>query len=204
MARIIIRKFGSGDPKPIAFGQPVSGDGGESSGSDTGTLRTLTGEPDNADFGTANDDSASRRGVNGNGTEFVDPTNATPASGGGKRRGRKPGSKNRVNRATPTETSKTLTTILFSLHLGMASMFKSEVFAITEDEATRLGGAITRVTELYDIPLLTDKQQAWLNLAIVGCSVYGPRIVASGVLRKKSGPRVVTMPSPIESGGVAH
>ena len=39
---------------------------------------------------------------------------------------------------------------------------------------------------------------AWLNLAIVGGSIYGPRIMANSVIkaRKKKGPQVVDMPAP--------
>lgn len=91
----------------------------------------------------------------------------------------------------------------------MANMFKSELLAITEDEAQKMSAAITRVTELYEIRILPEKTMAWINLSVTLASVYGPRIAASSLKakRKKAGPQIVDMPapqSPIPEVEIAH
>lgn len=69
-----------------------------------------------------------------------------------------------------------------------ASLLKVPSFIITEEESKRLAIAITRVTELYELPILDEKTRAWLNLGIVGFEVYGTRIVAEMNERKKKQP----------------
>jgi hypothetical protein len=81
----------------------------------------------------------------------------------------------------------------------MANMFRSPGLILTEDEASKLGEAITRVTELYDVQILPEKQMAWINLLMCAGGIYGPRIVASGLRKKQQKPQVITMPSnPVE------
>ena len=72
----------------------------------------------------------------------------------------------------------------------MAQMMKDEIWKLTEIEADEMGKAIVRVTELYDIQIIPEKQMAWINLIMVGGSIYGPRVVASGK-NKKKGPQIV-------------
>jgi hypothetical protein len=67
-----------------------------------------------------------------------------------------------------------------------AALVKNPVLVLTEDESKQLAAAITRVTELYDVPLLDEKTRAWLNLGIVGVQVYGTRITSVIVDKKKS------------------
>lgn len=57
--------------------------------------------------------------------------------------------------------------------------------SITEDEAKLLAESINRVTELYDVPLLDEKSRAWLGLGMAGVEVYGTRIAAAMIDRKK-------------------
>jgi hypothetical protein len=67
-----------------------------------------------------------------------------------------------------------------------ATFLKMPEMAINEDESKALSDAVTRVTELYDIPLMDEKTMAWVNLAIVASGVYAPRFVAVKVNRSKS------------------
>jgi hypothetical protein len=69
-----------------------------------------------------------------------------------------------------------------------ASLLKMPSLVLTEEESKRLATAITRVTELYEVPILDEKTRAWLNLGIVGVEVYGTRIVAEMNERKKRQP----------------
>ena len=81
------------------------------------------------------------------------------------------------------------------MHQMGAVLLKNPSLIITEDESKRLAAAITRVSELYEIPLLDEKARAWINLGLVGVEVYGTRITAAIVERKKKAPA----PSPASS-----
>lgn len=96
-----------------------------------------------------------------------------------RRRGRPAGSKNGgTGRNKTSKTTDSLSSLLFSVHL-MGSMFiKVPEMALSEEESKQLADAVTRVSELYDMPLMDDKTLAWVNLAMVASSVYGPRAVA--------------------------
>ena len=65
---------------------------------------------------------------------------------------------------------------------------------ITEDEAQRLATAITHVTKLYDVPIMDEKTRAWLNLGMVGVLVYGTRVTAVIVERKKKKQLTIVAP----------
>ena len=91
-------------------------------------------------------------------------------------------------RKAATQATLDLNNILFSLHLMGASLLKVPDLALTEEEAKHLAAAITRVTELYEVPLMDEKTRAWFNLGIVGFEVYGTRIVAHMAERKKKQP----------------
>lgn len=90
-----------------------------------------------------------------------------------------------------------MSNILFSLHIMGATLVKNPTLVLTEDESKQLAAAITRVTELYDVPLLDEKTRAWINLGIVGVQVYGTRITSVIVDKKKKAPKqegVIQMP----------
>lgn len=70
-------------------------------------------------------------------------------------------------------------------------MLHSELFSITEDEAKELAKAVSNVSQYYDLPVIGEKALAWMNLAMVGGKVYGPRIVAAKLTRKPKRPNVV-------------
>lgn len=128
-----------------------------------------------------------------NASEFIDPAGA--ASGNGARtdsgdgtrrkRGRPRGSSNGSAPNKRSETSRNLDSILFSIHTMGAIALKTPELMITEDESKQLASAINRVTELYDIPILSEKSMAWMGLAMAAGTVYGPRLMAAKMNAKK-------------------
>jgi hypothetical protein len=64
-------------------------------------------------------------------------------------------------------------------------MFKAPGLMLAEEEAKALGAAINRVTELYDIAIIPEKQMAWINLIVTAGGIYGPRVVAANARKKK-------------------
>jgi hypothetical protein len=71
-----------------------------------------------------------------------------------------------------------------------AVLLRSPAFIITEEESKLLADAITRVTDLYEVPLLDEKSRAWLNLGMAGVEVYGTR-VAAVVMESKKKPTIL-------------
>lgn len=78
----------------------------------------------------------------------------------------------------------------------MAKAVKLDLLEITKDESEQLGAAITRVTELYDVPIMSEKSMAFVNLGMVMASIYGTRamVIAAQKVDSKKSPNVVTMP----------
>lgn len=122
----------------------------------------------------------------------------------GRRRSKPVGSTSRGKRETgPTsKTSSDISALLFSMHMMGAAFLKSPQLIITEDEAKQLSDAVTRVTELYDVPLMDEKSRAWVNLAMVGASVYGTRVAAVFVERKRKPRNPVPQSQPRSVMGV--
>ena len=190
--------------KPIRnIGRKSRGNTGNASGDANGNGSEILspgiespGESNESGTVAAGGDQPVSLGVNGDGTQFVDPaaaeTDNQPDSGG-KRRGRPRGSSNK--RTSTTQATADISSLLFSLHLGMAAFLKSDVLILTEEESQRLGAAITRVTDLYDIRILPEKYMAWINLAIVGTSVYGPRAAVVMTQTKKKPTTVIPFPT---------
>jgi hypothetical protein len=78
-----------------------------------------------------------------------------------------------------------------------AAVVKAPGLALTEEESKQLAAAITRVTDLYDVPLLDEKSRAWLNLGIVGVQIYGTRgaaVIMETKKKRAAKPSVVQMP----------
>ena len=90
--------------------------------------------------------------------------------------------------------------ILFSSHQMLAAFLKQPTFVITEAEASKLAAAVTRVSELYEVPMLDERSRAWLGLGMAGVEVYGTRLAAAVVEAKKR-PHVVT---PIKPAAAAE
>lgn len=134
-------------------------------------------EPDDSKL----DGSDNRRESNDDGA--IDPTSVTTDSGGigdtsgtsGKRRGRKPGSRNRTSGDRPastTQTTNSLATLVCMLHGVAANMVKIPQLAISLDASRELTAAAIEVSQLYDVPLPTEKVAAWMNLGAVAYKVY--------------------------------
>jgi len=72
----------------------------------------------------------------------------------------------------------------------MSKTMKVEELQIDESEGKALSDSILRVSELYEIPLPSEKIMAWVMLAKTCGDVYGPR-VAAVALRRSRKPKVV-------------
>jgi hypothetical protein len=84
------------------------------------------------------------------------------------------------------------------IHTVAATVLKSPDLELDEDEAAKLGRAVSRVSELYDIPLMDEKTRAWMALAGVAGSIYAPRVITA-YRRKKRGPVAVPEKSKVNS-----
>lgn len=82
----------------------------------------------------------------------------------------------------------------------LAAFLKQPNFEITEEESKKLAAAITKVSELYDVPMLDERSKAWLGLGMVGVEVYGTRLAAA-VIDARKRPHVVT---PIKPAAAAE
>jgi hypothetical protein len=138
----------------------------------------------------------------------IDPATLSPTSGsntgtdsGGsdttRRRGRPAGSKNgtRKNgkRKDASEATTSIEKTLFTIHMMGAAFLGVPELMLTADESKNLSEAITTVTELYEIPFLDEKTQAWISLAIVAGSIYVPRVIAvSQNAKRKRLPHIVS------------
>lgn len=96
---------------------------------------------------------------------------------GPKRRGRKPGSKNRASQQSTKEVSQDLSGLLLSLHLMGSVILKTPELAITKEESEQLGEAVARVNREFGVQIMSPKMAALVNLGIVAGTVYGPRVV---------------------------
>jgi hypothetical protein len=75
--------------------------------------------------------------------------------------------------------------MLLNAHIMLAVLAKNPMLELTEGEAKKLGQAVERVTELYEVPLLDERSRAWINLGLVGFEVYGTRIIATMAEKKQ-------------------
>ena len=140
------------------------------------------GKSDGVDRDPAIDDFFASAGADGNSTDFVSPSAGRSSSGprtGAKPRGRPAGARNgEGKRATPSKTTQDLTGLLIVLHLGLSKSLKAEELELDEKEAKSLSDSILRLTELYDIPLPSEKVMAWIMLGKTAGTIYGPRLLA--------------------------
>jgi len=121
---------------------------------------------------------STNRDFNPDNYEYVNPISATnnDVNGTSRRRRRSDaGTRRGTRKRNDTETTQDLKSLLLTIHFWLAVMFKTEYLKFTESEAETLGAAIKRVTDLYDVRILPEKQMAWINLTIVAGAVYLPR-----------------------------
>lgn len=106
---------------------------------------------------------------------------------GTRRRGRPRGSRNGSAKRTPKQSStssKNLESILLSAHTMLAVICKTPELALSEDESKQLADAVERVNSLYDFSVVSEEAMAWINLAMVGGSIYGPRYIAANIRKR--------------------
>lgn len=84
--------------------------------------------------------------------------------------------------------------ILVSAHTVLASALKQELWEITPEEASKMATALATVEAQYNISL-DAKTQAWINLAMVGGSIYGPRAIAHFYIAR--GQKAAREPQPV-------
>jgi hypothetical protein len=125
------------------------------------------------------------------GYETAEPGSTVPVGEPVKRRGRKPGSKNRASATgSGAEAEKAsgslidLTYLLASVHAMGAALLQVPELEIAEEEAKRYADAVTELSKHYTKGILSPKQIAWLNFLAVTGNIYGTRVLAYR-LRKK-------------------
>ena len=106
--------------------------------------------------------------VNGNGG---DSDSGEPR----KRRGRKPGGKNRTGAKKAQETVEPF---LLMAHQWAAVLLKTPEIALTSDEAKQLSDAYSNFCEYHEVPILSPKRMSEINMIAAMFVVYGPRFVA--------------------------
>lgn len=114
-----------------------------------------------------------------------------------KRRGRKPGSKNKSSKEQKQEAGD-IAGLLISLHLMLEALTGVPEFEIEEKEAQKIADAIARVNAYYGKSMIPEKYLCWINLGFATGSVYGPRWLAYNLRKKnekKKQPKVVNVPA---------
>lgn len=130
---------------------------------------------------TDGDDSESQPDVDGS-AGFVDPASAASTGGNGdspfgytksgRRRNKPVGSSTRSTTRNTSKTTDSISAMLYTIHSVAGSLLKMPMLHITRSGSDELAQAILDVTELYDVPLLSEKGMAWANLAAVAAKVY--------------------------------
>lgn len=176
MARRTIRRIISTD----STSGVISGTGDTIAG-----IAGASGESGRTDSVPDGIESGVRQDNAGNDSGFVDPTRSSRSDPDGNdpgsrtRRGRPVGSRNQ-NKAV----QGSITSLLFSLHMMGSAILKVPELELSEVEAKKLNDAITDVMRFYTDVEISPVVQAWLNLAMVGGVVYGPRFMAYNIRNK--------------------
>ena len=136
--------------------------------------------------GSGGDNRASQTATNPSDLGSDAPYGYTPTG----RRKRAPGgrrtSKPRDSSKSATETTSDIAEILEMIHWAMATALKYPEIELTTEEAEKLAKSITRVTQLYgDIPGIDEKTMAWVKLGGTAATIYGTRIMAAKMSKKK-------------------
>jgi hypothetical protein len=93
-----------------------------------------------------------------------------------------------------------LSSILYSIHLGIAAIAQQPIWQLSQDEADALGAAMENVAAQYDwLSRLTPEIVAWGNLATVAATIYGGRLV---LLKLGAGRSTPSAASPGANGPV--
>lgn len=78
-----------------------------------------------------------------------------------------------------------ITTLLLSIHLGLASVTGQPAFALEQSEARKLAEAGVEVAKHYDIAVLSPRTMAWINFGLIAAGIYGPRVMAMRLMSRK-------------------
>lgn len=188
MATKILRNFGrstnrhpggtSGEPAPVdGIDSPGEGSDGDANPDELeiGSSFSATDSSGSYDPRTRTDDSD-------DGTGDAQPGNT---SDGRKRRGRKPGSKNRQARATVDLSG--IETILLSIHNMGTVWLGVPHLDLEKEEAEKIRKGIEAVAREYPHRGLSSKTVAWFQLCTALGSAYGPRaMVLRDILRDRA------------------
>lgn len=135
---------------------------------------------------------ASADDSDGSGIPTVDPSEVGSSSDATGKRGRGRPPKNKgggtgANQYTKAkqQTAQDLTGILMGLHTMCSAFLKVEELELDQDEAKALSDAVNKVQAEYKMPILDPKTLAWINLGMVAGGVYGPRVAAYSLRKKK-------------------
>lgn len=115
--------------------------------------------------------------------EFADPATAVVP----KRRGRKPGGKNKPRAGSSQASAEIVTAnlekVLFNLHKMGAGLLNEPDIAIEKEDAALLAEAVKEIATAYDFTaMMNPKTQAWIDLSIACTAVYGERVMK--IMRK--------------------
>ncbi len=92
-----------------------------------------------------------------------------------KRRGRKPGSR---NKSGAKKAQETVEPFLLMAHQWAAVFLKTPEIALGPEEAKQLSDAYSNFCEYHEIPILSPKRMSEVNMIAALLLVYGPRIIA--------------------------
>jgi hypothetical protein len=140
---------------------------GDATSNDDGATDAINGISNSSKFDVVEPSTAYNSG---------DSTGTDTGTDTGTRTRRKRGP-NRTRKAD-SETTKTLGSLLYTIHLMGSSMLNAEEFSLTAEESETLAEATTRVSQLYDIAIMGEKTAAWIGLAFTAGTIYGPRALA--------------------------
>lgn len=71
-------------------------------------------------------------------------------------------------------------------HVGLALAFRNPDIELADSEGEKLSNAIARVLRHYDIPDIASETKDWIGLIMCCGAIYGPRISAAIMDKKKS------------------
>lgn len=90
--------------------------------------------------------------------------------------------------------------LLYSLHLMGKEILSLPEMEIDRDEAKKLAEAVAEVNRFYKVAI-DPKKLAWVNLGLVGVTIYGPRFAAARNRRKIAAREGKAPVTPIDQPG---
>lgn len=167
-----------GSEKRIIIGvQPVSGgvkiEGGEKP--------AVSYKPVGVEHPTDTADNGVKQDADGEASSFTPADTLSGSSGNdapfgytksGRRRNRPTGGTRGGAERNTSKTTDSLASLMCMLHSVVSNMVKIPALKITMEQSQELTKAVVDVTELYDVPLPTEKVAAWMNLGAVAYKVY--------------------------------